>query len=61
MRTLTQDATLKVKNLDEVTEVEELVTALRQQCEVQVAAAAIRLRKGPQGHREHWYSYLWRT
>lgn len=42
MRALTQEATLKVKNIDEVTEVEELVTALRQQCDVQVATAAVR-------------------
>lgn len=41
--------TLKVKNLDEVTEADEVVTALRQQCELQVAAAAVRLRKGPAG------------
>lgn len=49
MRALTQETTLKVKTLDEVTEVEELVTALLQLCEVQVAAAAVRLRKGPAG------------
>ncbi|XP_062707098.1 uncharacterized protein LOC134287909 [Aedes albopictus] len=49
VRALTHEATLKVKDIDEITEVEELVTALRQQCDVQVAAAAVKLRKGPAG------------
>lgn len=44
---LTHEATLKVKDIDEITEVEELVTALRQQCDVQRAATVVRLRKGP--------------
>ncbi|XP_062707839.1 uncharacterized protein LOC134288110 [Aedes albopictus] len=44
VRALTHEATLKVKDIDEITEVEELVTALRQQCDVQVAAAAVKLR-----------------
>lgn len=34
-----------MKNPDEITEAKEIVTALRQQCEVQVATAAVRLRK----------------
>lgn len=38
MRTLTTEATLKVKNLDEITE--EIVKALRQQYEEQVTTAA---------------------
>ncbi|XP_062702807.1 uncharacterized protein LOC134285639 [Aedes albopictus] len=49
VRALTHEATLKVKDIDEITEVEELVTALRQQCDVQVAAAAVKLRRGPAG------------
>lgn len=49
VRALTQSVTLKVMNLDEITNAEELVTALRQQCEVQVPTTAVQLRKGPAG------------
>lgn len=41
VRALTTEATLKVKNLNEI------VMVLRQQCDVQVTTAAVRLRKGP--------------
>lgn len=47
MRALTAEAILKVKNLDEVTEAEELFMVLRKQCEVQKATAAVWLRRGP--------------
>lgn len=43
MRTFTAEATLKAKNLDKVKDAEELVKALHQQCEVQVATPIIRL------------------
>lgn len=49
VRALKQEAALKVKNLVEVTKVEELATALRQQCDPQVATATVRLWKGPAG------------
>lgn len=49
VRALTQETTLKVKNLDEFTKVKELVMALRSTCTV--AIAAVRLRRGRQGHR----------
>lgn len=41
MRALTAEATLKVENLDEIANTEELVMVLWQQCEVQVIAAAV--------------------
>ncbi|XP_062533410.1 uncharacterized protein LOC134202427 [Armigeres subalbatus] len=40
---------LRVKDLDEIIEVEELFTALRRKCEVKTPTAAVRLRKGPAG------------
>lgn len=49
IRALTTEVTLQCKNLDEITEAEEVSTALKVQCGVEVAAAAIRLRKGPFG------------
>ncbi|XP_062539633.1 uncharacterized protein LOC134207770 [Armigeres subalbatus] len=49
VRALTTEVNLRVKDLDEITEVEELVTALRRQCEVETPTAAVRLRKGPAG------------
>lgn len=41
------EVTLKVKTLDKITDTKELVTALRQQCEVQVAIVAVYSRRGP--------------
>lgn len=49
MRALTAEVTLKVKNLNEIADAEELVMALRHKCDVQVAPAVVRLRKGPAG------------
>lgn len=49
VRSLTAEATLKVKNLDEVTEVEELVKALWQQCDMNITA--IDYGRGWQEHR----------
>lgn len=46
---LTTEAALKMKNLNEISEAEEIVTALRQQCEVQVTTAAVWLRKSSAG------------
>lgn len=34
IRTLTAEATSRLKNLDDITDAEKLVTVLRQQCEV---------------------------
>lgn len=49
VRALTAEATLQVKNLDEITDAEELAAALKQQCEIEVQSASVRLRKGPAG------------
>lgn len=49
VRALTTEVTLQCKNLDEITEVGEVATALKEQCTVEVAPTAIRLRKGPFG------------
>lgn len=49
VRALTTEVTLQCKNLDEITESREISTALKDQCGVEVAVTAIRLRKGPYG------------
>lgn len=54
VRGLTAEATLKVKNLDVIADVKELVTAKT------VLRAVVRLRKGRQGHGRPWFNYLWR-
>lgn len=47
MRTLAVEVTLGAQKLDEITDAEDLVTALWKQCEEQVDTTAVRLRKGP--------------
>lgn len=49
VRALTAETTLQCKNLDEITDAEELAVALKQQCDVDAPSASIRLRKGPAG------------
>lgn len=49
VRSLTAEATLQCKNLDEVTDAAEVSAALKEQCDIDVASKAIHLRKGPQG------------
>ncbi|XP_065079396.1 zonadhesin-like [Ochlerotatus camptorhynchus] len=47
VKSLGSTITIQVKDLDEVTEATEIVTALREQCQVEVPQSAITLRKGP--------------
>jgi hypothetical protein len=49
VRALTSEVTLQCKNLDEITEALELTKALKDQCGIEVATTAIKLRKGPAG------------
>ena len=46
VRSLGSTVTIQVKNLDEVTEVTELVAALKEQCQIEVSPMAITLRQG---------------
>lgn len=46
VKSLGSTITIQVKDLDEVTEATEIVTALREQCQVEVPQSAITLRKG---------------
>lgn len=61
MRIITAEATLKVKNLDEITAAHELVKALRQQCDKHVTIAGrnfSHMESSGNDTRRPWYSYL---
>ena len=49
VRALTSEMTIQLKNLDEVTEKNEVAQALKEQCKIEVTEEAVYLRKGPSG------------
>ena len=49
VRALTSETTIQLKNLDEVTEKNEVAQALKEQCKIEVPEEAVYLRKGPSG------------
>ena len=49
VRALTSEVTVQCKNLDEITDAGELTHALKVQCDVELPATAVKLRRGPAG------------
>lgn len=52
VRACTAEGTLMVNSLYEITVAEEIVTALRQQCKIQMATSDVRLQNYSLGHRQ---------